>query len=346
MGFFNSVLGIHPKFTPAPEKRPPSIIHQVYHPHNNFTPAHSSGVSNTSHVVISHHHHHSAPRYQPKPVVQPVPIHNETNQKSTESSSPEESNIVPPAIRKAVNPTSQTSVLHNITITPKTPNYTVSQQTITPEQLRQQQNKRAQVVVGKKVTFSLTGPKPGEVDLNPLRVVSAPIIGAYRFGSYLGKVASGQRSITQDAEKVYQGVKKQGVLGTASNIIKGTVEQIASDPFGFIGDTIALDRAGKVAGDTLKNAYVAAGAKYVEPEKIFDGDVLAGEKVMPTSKNIKESIQAFENSNNEVVTASPAKIKGNVAGHSSKSIRGFEDPGIYVAPMGQGSPYFLRVADE
>ena len=62
---------------------------------------------------------------------------------------------------------------------------------------------------------------------------------------------------------------------------------------------------------------------------------------------VEQKVKGYTTKNYPVVqTSSPAKIKGTQAGLGRKGAVGLEDPGIYVTPAGEGSPYFLRIGDE
>lgn len=95
-------------------------------------------------------------------------------------------------------------------------------------------------------------------------------------------------------------------------------------------------------------------------EQIFSNQALAGER-FPSVSSTAELQRMLRESNFEVATASPQRLgrvnpqtgaptsnplTGRfVAGESRKSVTGFEDPGIFVAPTGQVNPQFLRIRD-
>lgn len=93
----------------------------------------------------------------------------------------------------------------------------------------------------------------------------------------------------------------------------------------------------------VQDVYVAAGSDFVPPESVFAESVLSGKQNLPTTRSIEESLLKFQSG--KVSTAAPQKLSSNVAGVGKKAATGFEDPGIYVTPAGEGSPYFLRVKD-
>jgi hypothetical protein len=111
---------------------------------------------------------------------------------------------------------------------------------------------------------------------------------------------------------------------------------------------------GQISGNILlgktpgfaKNTYIRAGSKYVAPETVFDTGSLTGQTTFPLTDSIKQSLREFNTKTNGetiVVTASPAKLKGNLAGAGERAISGTEDPGIYVTPKGKGSPRFTGI---
>ena len=92
----------------------------------------------------------------------------------------------------------------------------------------------------------------------------------------------------------------------------------------------------------IKSAYIEAGSKFIPPEKVFAESVLKVKETLPKSKSTAESLRRFEAAGSEVTTATPSKLSGSEATVGKKASTGFEDPGIYVTPRGEGSPYFLR----
>lgn len=130
-----------------------------------------------------------------------------------------------------------------------------------------------------------------------------------------------------------------------------------TNPEKATGTTVGMIFGAKLSGvvgskglTTTKNIYVKTGSKYVPPENIFSSQVLSGQTNLPKTGSISESLTKFKAGKTEggyiVTTASPGKIKGDVAGAGRKGGVGLEDPGIYVTPKGEGSPYFLRVSKE
>lgn len=126
-----------------------------------------------------------------------------------------------------------------------------------------------------------------------------------------------------------------------------------------------------------RDIYIKTGAKEIPAEQVFAESVLLGEETLPTSKSTAESIGRFEQTKKPVKvqkkvgkkfitisqeeasnlpfsvpekyyvsTASPEKIKGSESTIGKKAASGIEDPGIYVTPKGEGSPYFLRLSRE
>jgi hypothetical protein len=115
----------------------------------------------------------------------------------------------------------------------------------------------------------------------------------------------------------------------------------------LVFDVTAFKMA-KAAGSATKSAYIKTGSSFVEPEKVFSSQVLKQGKTFPMTTSSEAAIKSFEATKTnagtiKVVTASPQKLKSLTAGQGERAVLGLEDPGIYVTPKGQGSPYFLGV---
>lgn len=109
--------------------------------------------------------------------------------------------------------------------------------------------------------------------------------------------------------------------------------------------------AGKVAIEAGKKTVIKTGAKFVPPEELFAKKVLEGKERLPTVKTVVQATKEFEKARTplgdiEVITAAPERLKGQVAGPSRKGALGLEDPGVFVAPVGKGSPAFFRIGKE
>lgn len=108
-------------------------------------------------------------------------------------------------------------------------------QTSTPEQIKAfQQQKTFDVgsgAFGKE--FVIGGPLGsdlGTININPGRIVTAPLIfGAETVATRGGNILEGILGFTTSVQQV-------GVVETGAQIAKGTVQSIATDPFGFVGE--------------------------------------------------------------------------------------------------------------
>lgn len=113
-------------------------------------------------------------------------------------------------------------------------------------------------------------------------------------------------------------------------------EKIQRDPFGSMGEVVGY-RYGIIK--PFKNVYVRAGSEFVAPERIFSPKVLAGKEVFPSTTGVSDALSKFKKAEFNVIHATektfPKKTQ-TMAGSSA-------DVGLYVAPKGLGSPYFLRV---
>lgn len=128
--------------------------------------------------------------------------------------------------------------------------------TSTPQQIKAMQDVKATAITGREVTFSLSSPKENEVNLNPVRILSAPYQIGSTIGTYLAENVQGKRSIVSDTKKVVSSVSSDP-LGTGKNIVVGTIEKVATDPFGFVGETLALEGAARIGGSAVKAARKA-----------------------------------------------------------------------------------------
>jgi hypothetical protein len=120
-------------------------------------------------------------------------------------------------------------------------------------------------------------------------------------------------------------------------------------PTGVVGISTIVAAPSYIGGliKGARGAYIKVGATKVPPEEVFAKTVLEGKEKLPTAKSIPEVQKRFEATRTpegkiEVATAAPEPLKTTVAGIGKKAGLGLEDPGIYVTPKGETSPYFLR----
>lgn len=125
------------------------------------------------------------------------------------------------------------------------------------------------------------------------------------------------------------------------------------------GNLLGVVAAPKIPGFIYSKGrlgYAALTKEYVPPEQVFSPAVLQGKQTFPLTTGPKDSLARFEAARTPegvvVISASPKPLSGNVftgevkvgAGPAAKA--GLEDPGLYVAPYGEGSAYFLKVLDD
>jgi len=123
--------------------------------------------------------------------------------------------------------------------------------TFTPEQIAEQQKIDSQLIAGRTVTLSPLAPEFGEVNLNPGRIITSPLIFASEtFVTKGGNILEGFAGITKQ-------VKTEGIFATGVSIGKGTLQSAATDPFGFIGEGLA----GGVIGKPIKQIISRKTAK-------------------------------------------------------------------------------------
>ena len=97
------------------------------------------------------------------------------------------------------------------------------------------------------------------------------------------------------------------------------------------------------AAAAARTAVKLRGKPEVDPEDVFSKQVTEGGETLPKAKSAQEAVEQFQKTDS-VSTASPSKIEGDTAGGGRKGSVGLEDPGIYVTPKGEASPYFLRTS--
>ena len=120
----------------------------------------------------------------------------------------------------------------------------------------------------------------------------------------------------------------------------------------FVGPIIA-EEAVTATQKTVRNIGVKLSIpNSVNAEKIFDPDVLAGKKTFPTAPNADVALEKFKSA--KTSTGKLATVHATGQDMPSKLIvkpgpaaaKNLEDAGLYVAPYGQGSPYFLKVEEK
>lgn len=126
---------------------------------------------------------------------------------------------------------------------------------------------------------------------------------------------------------------------------------LRTNPEGTIGSVAAQFTAGELTGKFIKktsNVYKKIGAEEVESSRVFSKDVLSGKDQFPMSSGVDNSISRFKAAREgedligqTSTTFSPKRTDVSKAG--SRASQGLEDPGIYITPKGEGSPYFLDV---
>lgn len=124
-------------------------------------------------------------------------------------------------------------------------------QTITPQQLAQ----RGQPVQGAEIVFGFDRPEEGQINLNPARVVVAPYQLGENIGGYLADtITTRGQNVQTDLKEGRDFVQREGFFGTLGIIAEGTLTAAATDPFGFVGEGVALGGAGKGALSAVKSA--------------------------------------------------------------------------------------------
>lgn len=137
---------------------------------------------------------------------------------------------------------------------------------------------------------------------------------------------------------------------------EGIKAHAVETPLGFTGELL-----GQIAASELifripgiaRAQYAKFGSEYVPAQEVFSTTTreLGGTQVFPTSRNVAEIQAKWEASRTaEGIRAVHTSIKplktqeGEVViGAPQTTPRGlfYEDPGLYVAPYGEGSPHFL-----
>lgn len=94
----------------------------------------------------------------------------------------------------------------------------------------------------------------------------------------------------------------------------------------------------------ISDIRTTTSSTFVPAEQLFDARVLAGKQTFPTASSIQQSLQFFRDANGFVITTGRNPLGGLQAGVGGGASRaGLQDPGVYVAPLGRGSPYFTGI---
>lgn len=168
----------------------------------------------------------------------------------------------------------------------------------------------------------------------------------------VGPVAAGGLAVGMTAERVYH-YRKTG------------------DPRALAHATLAAIPFVPKAMRGVRRSYIRAVATKIPPEEIFSKEVLSGEQQFPVSRTAQESLLKFRRSKTEkggveVLHAAEAPPESRprqidvkktprgssdsfdtkreiIVGEGPMAAKGLEDPGLYVTPVGEGSPHFLRI---
>lgn len=123
-------------------------------------------------------------------------------------------------------------------------------QTITQQQLLG----RGQSTQGSKFVLSFDSPKSNEINLNPLRVLTAPYQLANKVKSYTSEIiGTSGKNIIDDSMKLKNNIKERGGINFANDLIEGTLKSAATDPFGFISEGVVLGGVGKGAKSAINS---------------------------------------------------------------------------------------------
>lgn len=166
-------------------------------------------------------------------------------------------------------------------------------------------------------------------------VSAAKALGASAAAGFTSPVLRPKEFLKGTVKTITSPVATLGGLGKA-------FKEKPGQTIGEVGGQIALFKTSAAAANIAKSAYIKVGTKYVPPEQVFSPQVLKEGKTLPTTKGISESLRKFGETD-VVVTAAPSKVKGPKVEVGKKAALGLEDPGIYVTPKGEASPYFLRI---
>jgi len=150
------------------------------------------------------------------------------------------------------------------------------------------------------------------------------------------------------------GITAAGLTQVGRDISKGdtTSREVTS---GIVEVAPFVPGAVRGARRAAREGTIRLVAKKRSQTEVFDEDAIQateqGDSKLPKASSTDEAKQRFQattEENSEAVvgsTASPQPISGDTAGSGRKGGT-LEDPGIYVTPRGEGSPYFLRLNDQ
>lgn len=139
---------------------------------------------------------------------------------------------------------------------------------------------------------------------------------------------------------------QESAVKTAAGVQRGDPDALASVAYNALAAPVAEAKAFDVATDVLATGYKAArfaGKTEIPSSDIVRKDTLQG-GVFPEAKSTDEIVQMLAKADNKVVTVSPSKLTGEVAGDTRKSVLGLEDGGINVAPKGEANFAFARTS--
>jgi hypothetical protein len=149
-------------------------------------------------------------------------------------------------------------------------------------------------------------------------------------------------------------------LGASANVLKDYYVIIRSEkyvpPVDVFAESVLKGQArmpeSKSVQDTLnqfkntkgQTVNVKGYTRVGETEIYVDNPDLASNKFI--KENLNEVSPHTRGGKYYASTSAPRSLSGDVAGQGFKARVGAEDPGIYVTPKGQASPYFLEIAGQ
>lgn len=209
------------------------------------------------------------------------------------------------------------------------------------EDMQNIHNKEKQKPDSEKNTLKTIGTGVGSFAVAGVTTAFAGITAPFFVETYEG-IIDGVHKFVLNPKKQWNHISHSaGQFG--SRIMKGDPTALGELAGGIAATKVGVSEVAQVTSNAAKGVYIKIGSKYVAPEKIFAESVMQGKEMLPTARSVSESVGRFEKADNIVQTSAPAKISGKEAGVGKKASQGFEDPGIYVTPAGEGSPYFLRI---
>jgi len=195
----------------------------------------------------------------------------------------------------------------------------------------------------------------GKEVLNQVGAARAPFeIGQ---GLVTGGLASVTFALRFGLRPIRTSKQVAGVLTNLGEVGTAIGERIETRGAGFVGAEIfggqfIFSKAGSVTG-RLVTRVETIGSKFVAPEQVFDAGVLAGKQRFPMTRSIPDSLKRFRagtTSEGKIVvqTSTPTSqlTRSTISTAGTDAAKGLEDPGIFVTPRGEGSPFFLRISGE